>query len=188
MQQTNLVNLVTERDGVGADKSLEDTAVKVLNGVTREDTVGNKSKDGLGAVLLEDGGSLAESAASVGHIVDKNGDLVLDVTDKNLSHESVFQSNDPTSSELLSYHATNDVGTGALLVDEGETSVKVIGNRGSTRRVSQRELIVLPSNVEILTAWHHRHRERRSRSPQPCSSPECNGGTRAPHTGCRRER
>lgn len=89
---TNPFNLVTERDSVGADKSLEDTAVKVLNGVTRENTVGDKSKDGLGAVLLEDGSSLTESAASVGHVIDEDGDLVLDVTDKNLlSQKSAFR-------------------------------------------------------------------------------------------------
>lgn len=89
--RTNPFNLVTERDGVGADESLEDTAVKVLNGVTRENTVGNESEDGLGAVLLEDGSSLAESAASVGHVIDKDGDLVLDVTNKNLlSTQSTF--------------------------------------------------------------------------------------------------
>ena len=87
------MDLVTEGDGVGADKSLEDTAVKVLNGVTREDTVGDESKDGLGAVLLEDGSSLAESTASVGHVIDKDSDLVLDVTDKNLLCYTVnFQS------------------------------------------------------------------------------------------------
>lgn len=46
--------------------------------------MGNESKNSLGAILLENGSSLAESAASVGHVVDKDGDLVLDVTDKNL--------------------------------------------------------------------------------------------------------
>lgn len=105
-------NLVTKRHGVGADKSLEDTIVEVLSGVTGENTVGNESKDGLGAVLLEDGSSLAESAASVGHVIDKDGNLVLDVTDKN--------------------HATNNVGAGALLVDKSEAGVEVVGNGGST--------------------------------------------------------
>lgn len=61
--------------------------------------MGNESKDGLGAVLLEDGSGLDESAASVGHVIDKDGDLVLDVTDKSLSHKSTFQSLNLTISD-----------------------------------------------------------------------------------------
>lgn len=51
-------------------------------------------------------------AASVGHVVDENGDLVLDITDEN--------------------HAADLVGSRALLVDESEARVEAIGNRRST--------------------------------------------------------
>lgn len=52
------------------------------------------------------------SSAGVGHVVDENGDLVLDVTDED--------------------HATNDVGSGALLVNQSKGRVEAIGNRGGT--------------------------------------------------------
>lgn len=52
------------------------------------------------------------SATGVGHVVNKNGDLVADIADKN--------------------HATNNVGSGSLLVDESETGVQAVSKRCST--------------------------------------------------------
>lgn len=52
------------------------------------------------------------SSTGVGHVIDENGDLILDVT-----HE---------------HHATNDVGARALLVDESKPGVQAVSNRGGT--------------------------------------------------------
>jgi hypothetical protein len=51
-------------------------------------------------------------ATGVGHVVNKNGDLVADITNKN--------------------HATNDVRSGSLLVDESEAGVQAVSKRCST--------------------------------------------------------
>lgn len=91
----------------------------------------DESEYGLGAVLLEDGGSLDESAASVGHIIDKDGDLVLDITDENLLSHSQLSAL-PKHHFRLSYHTTNNVGAGALLMDKSEAGVEVVCDGGST--------------------------------------------------------
>lgn len=59
--------------------------------------MGDEGQDRLGPVLLEHRSSLDQGAASVGHVVNEDGNLVLHVTDEN--------------------HAADDIGTGAFLVD-----------------------------------------------------------------------
>ena len=55
---------------------------------------------------------LTYSATSISHIVDQDGDLVLDVTDED--------------------HAADNVGTGSLLVNKSEASVQAVSQRSST--------------------------------------------------------
>lgn len=55
---------------------------------------------------------LTYSATSVSHIVDQDGDLVLDVTDKD--------------------HAAYNVGTRSLLVNKSKASVQAVSQRSST--------------------------------------------------------
>lgn len=64
--------------------------------------------DFLGAVLHHGIGGLDERAAGVGHVVDDDGDLVLDITDED--------------------HAGDFVGTGTFLVNQSELEVEAIGN------------------------------------------------------------
>lgn len=105
------LHLVAEWHSVGDHQGGEDASVQGLNGIARQNTVGNKGQHRLGAVLLEHRGSLDQSAAGISHVVNENGNLVLNVADKD--------------------HATDNVWPGALLVDESESGVEVIGNRGS---------------------------------------------------------
>jgi hypothetical protein len=55
---------------------------------------------------------LTYSSTSVCHVINQDGDLVLDVTDQ--------------------HHAADDVGTRALLVNESESSVQAVSQRRST--------------------------------------------------------
>lgn len=82
---------------------LQAAAVQVLDCLSGEDTVDNDGVD-LGCAVLHNGfGGLGESTTGVGHIVDDNRDLVLDVSNKN--------------------HAGNFVGTGTFLVNKSELQV-----------------------------------------------------------------
>jgi hypothetical protein len=76
--------LVAEGDRVGDDELGEVRIVDRLDGVATQDTVGNNCHDFFGALFLDNLGCLGESAACVGNVVDENGNLVLDFTDKNL--------------------------------------------------------------------------------------------------------
>ena len=91
---------------------LEAATVEVLNRLAGQNTVHNDGVD-LGGTVLHDGfGSLGERAAGVGHIVDDDSDLVLDITDKD--------------------HARDLVGAGTFLVNERELQVQAISNGSST--------------------------------------------------------
>jgi hypothetical protein len=92
---------------------LEAAAVQVLDGLSGQDTVDNDGVDLESAVLHDSVGSLGERTAGVGHIVNDDGNLVLDVTDKD--------------------HARDLVGTGTFLVNKSELQVQAIGNGSSTR-------------------------------------------------------
>lgn len=57
------------------------------------------------------------SSAGIGHVVDENGRLVLDIADED--------------------HATDDVGAWALLVDQGKGRVETVSNRGGALRATR---------------------------------------------------
>ena len=95
---------------------LQAAAVQVLNCLSGKNTVHNDGVDFEGAVLHHGLGGLGESAAGVGHVVDDDGNLVLDITDKD--------------------HARDFVGTGTFLVNEGELQVEAIGNGSGAREDS----------------------------------------------------
>ena len=78
----------------------------------------------------------------------QNGDLVFDVTDKNLQFLSVVVSS--FSLIVRPHHTANNIGPGALLVDQGERSVKVIGNGCRTAGMS--------ANAACLEAGQGTHR------------------------------
>ena len=162
-------NLVTKRDRVSNDERLEDTAVEGLDGVAGQDAVGDQGKDRLGAVLLKDSSRLHQGAAGVGHVIycsvrtlllgpnweppvlpltNQDRDLVLDVANKNLRTTCQWKSRVPDG-QSRPHHATNNVGPGALLVDQSERGVKVIGNGCRTSGRSAEAACV---EAEALTA------------------------------------
>lgn len=83
------------------------TPVQRLDGIATQDAVRDDSHDFFGAVLHHGVGGFDERAASVGHVVDEDGDAVLDVADE--------------------HHAADFVGAGAFFVDEGEAEVEAVG-------------------------------------------------------------
>lgn len=67
-------------------------------------------------------------------LTNQNGDLVFDVTDKNLQILSVAVSR--FKAMVPSYHAADNIGPGALLVDQSERRVKVVRNGCRTAGLS----------------------------------------------------
>lgn len=100
------------RDGVSSDETAEAATVQVLNGLAGENAVDHDGIDLLGAVLHHSISSLDERSAGVSHIVDNDGDLVLDVTDED--------------------HSGDFVGAGAFLVDQSELEIESVRDSGST--------------------------------------------------------
>ena len=100
-------------DSVGHNQAVQTATVQVLNGLAGEDPVNDNGVDFLGTVLEDSVGSLDEGATGIGHVVDDDGDLVLDVTDKN--------------------HAGDLVGAGTLLVDESELQIETVSNGSRTK-------------------------------------------------------
>ena len=74
--------------------------------------MGDNGDSTAGSVLNDDFGGLAESTASIGHVVNNDGDLAANITDQD--------------------HARDLIGTGALLVDEGKAEVEAVGDGGSS--------------------------------------------------------
>lgn len=104
--------------GVCDNKAAKTTAIQVANGIAREDSMSDNCIDFLGPVLHNGISSLDKSAASVGHIIHDNRDLVRDISDK--------------------YHSGNFVGASSLFVDEGELKIEMIGNgSGSINQVKK---------------------------------------------------
>jgi hypothetical protein len=106
------LNLVTQRHGVGNNETREDRAVDGVNGLATQNTVSDDGIDFTGTVLVDGLSSLGKSSTSVCHVINQDGDLVLDVTNE--------------------HHATNDVGARTLLVNKSESSVQAVSKRGST--------------------------------------------------------
>lgn len=93
---------------------LETATVQVLNRLAGQNAVHNDGVDFGGTVLHDSFGSLGERAAGVGHIVNDDGDLVLDITDKD--------------------HARDLVGTGTFLVNKCELQIQAISDGSSTEQ------------------------------------------------------
>ena len=88
------------------------TAIDGLAGLAAENAVGDNGHNLTGTIVYQNTRSLDECSASVSHVVDEDGDLVLDVSDED--------------------HAGDFVGAGAFLVDEGKVEVETVGDRGGT--------------------------------------------------------
>ena len=100
--------LVLVGHSVCDDQLCELGLVQLLDGVAGEDAVGDDGDGTTSAVLDDNVGGFAEGAASVGHVVDDDGDLAAHVT-----HQD---------------HAGDLVRAGTLFVDQGEAEVEAIGD------------------------------------------------------------
>lgn len=101
---------------------LEAATVQVLNSLAGQNTVDNDGVDFGGTVLHDGLGSLDERPAGVGHIIDDDSDLILDVTDKD--------------------HARDLIGAGTFLVNKCELQIQAIGNGSSTKSTLALELYI----------------------------------------------
>ena len=105
-------DLVTKRDCV-CDNNIRQTAfVQSLYGVSRKDTMCDNGNDFHRTVVLDGLRGLGQSTACISHVVDKDGNLVRNVSNKD--------------------HAANLIGTRTLLVDQRKALVDAIGNGGSS--------------------------------------------------------
>ena len=114
-----LLLLLGMGDGVGHDQSAQAAAVEVINGLAGQDAVHHNGIDLLGTMLHDGVGSLDEGATGIGHIVNDNGNLVLNVTDED--------------------HAGDLVRTRTFLVDEGKLQIEAVGN--TRRSVGKRKTL-----------------------------------------------
>jgi len=99
-------------NSVGDDELGQLGLVELFDSIARQNAVGDDGDGAAGSVLDDDLGGLAESTASIGHVVDDNGDLAANITDQN--------------------HTRDFVGTSAFFVDKGETEVEAVGDGGSS--------------------------------------------------------
>ena len=96
------------RDSIRNDKTAKAATVQILDSLAGKNAVDDNGIDFLGTVLHDCVSGFGESAASISHIIDDDGDFALDVPDEN--------------------HAGDFVGSGAFLVDQGELEVEAVGN------------------------------------------------------------
>lgn len=106
--------LLSVGDGVGDDETAETATVQVLNGLTRENTVDDDGVNFLCAVLHNGISSFDKSTAGISHIIDNNGNFVLDVSDEN--------------------HAGNLIGPGTFLVYQSELQIETVGDTSSSEK------------------------------------------------------
>jgi hypothetical protein len=99
-------------NGVGDDELGQLRLVELFYSIAGENAVSNDGDSAAGTVFDDDLGGLAEGTASVGHVINDNGDLAANVTDQN--------------------HARDLVGTSALLVNESKAEVEAISDGSSS--------------------------------------------------------
>lgn len=99
-------------NSVGDNKLGQFRLVQLFYSIAGENAVGDNGNGAAGTVVDDDLGGFAEGAASVGHIVDDDGDLAANVTDQN--------------------HTRDLVRTSALLVNKGKAKVEAVGDRSGS--------------------------------------------------------
>lgn len=104
--------LVVVGDSVGDNDLGQDTVVDDLDGLAAQDTVCDNGVHLQSTVLGQGLGCQSKSSTSIGHVVDQNGNLSLDISNQ--------------------HHARNLVSLLALLVDQSKVQVEAIGNRSGT--------------------------------------------------------
>lgn len=100
--------LLRMRHGIRHNQTTQTAIIQIADSVARKNGVGYDGIDFLCAVLHYGVGCLDEGAACIGHVVDDDGDFVLDVADED--------------------HAGDFVGPGALFVNKCELEVEAVGD------------------------------------------------------------
>lgn len=116
------------RHGVSDNEPLQAAVVDVGDGVAGEDAVSDDGIDLAGTMLHNRVGSLHQRAARVGHVVDDDGNLVLNVSDED--------------------HSRDLVGARSFLVNQSERQIQAVRN-GSC---PEQEMSVDESNF-CRTQW-----------------------------------
>lgn len=119
------------RHCVGDDNLLELAAVQCLDGITAQDTVRDDCERIFCAFSDQNVCGLDESATGIGHVIDKDGRLALDVSNEN--------------------HAGDLVGAGTLLVNESKAEIQAIGDRCCPTHVLGQ---VSTCNNPAFLLWH----------------------------------
>ena len=104
-----LSHLLVLRYGIGDDDSFKVRIVDSCRGITAKDTVRTNGIDLGGSGFLKLLSGQTESTASVGHIVNKDGNTIGNVADQ--------------------YHGLYFVGTYSFLVNQSKVNVESVGNR-----------------------------------------------------------
>ena len=94
------------RDGIGDDDATQLTTIERLNRPSTQDAMRDDGDDLLGMMMHDGIGGFDERATRVGHVIDENGDLALDVTDED--------------------HPRDFVRTSSLFVDQGEAEIETV--------------------------------------------------------------
>ena len=132
-------NLVTDlfllfvRHGIRDDNTAQAAVVDVFDRIAGKDAVYDNGVDFPGPMLHHRVGRFDKGSASIGHIVNDNGNLVLDVTNKD--------------------HSGNLVGTRAFLVDQGKLRIQSVSDGGGSgeeqkTRVSSQYKNTKPAYIE----------------------------------------
>lgn len=123
-----LVLLAAMGHRVGDDDSAQTATVERLDSVAAKNAVRDDGHHLTRAVLHDRVGGLDQRATGVGHVVDQDGDSVLDV-----AHQ---------------HHAGDFVRTRPLLMDQGEAQVEAVGDGGGSRKPSKSAIyIICPSDT-----------------------------------------
>jgi hypothetical protein len=112
-QQPTPLYLITQRHRIRDHHSTQPAPIQCFNRISTQDSMGDDCHDFARFVHHYRFGGFDERAAGVGHVVDKDGDFVLDVADE--------------------HHAGDFIGARALFVDKGEAEVEAVGDGGCSK-------------------------------------------------------
>lgn len=106
-------------NSVGHHNTAEAAVVDVIDGITSKYAVDDNGVDFLGTVLHHRIGCFNEGSAGIGHVVNDNGNLVLNVANK--------------------HHSGNFVGARTFLVDQGELRIQPVSESGGSDEKEKRK-------------------------------------------------
>ena len=140
IDRSNLVAdlfLLFVRHGICDDNTAQAAVVDVFDRIAGKDAVYDNGVDFPGPMLHHRVGRLDKGSASIGHIVNDNGNLVLDVTNK--------------------YHSGNLVGARTFLVDQGKLRIQPVSDGGGSGKESRKSKLAHHTKTPNLHTWRNNH-------------------------------